>query len=356
VSEGRKKKNVTAKAWAIIRLTANTLLMCSLLTNARAADTKSDPDAVDIDVFQAAKPIGGPSPHYPSSEIRDGKEGWVLLNMMVDPKGKPYEVTVTDSSGNAALEQAAVKGMDRFSFEPAKHRGIPIDSSFALKVTFYQYRLAQGASRNFATAYTNMAKAIGAGDKGKAGEAMASLDAQNLYEDAFRSYGKFLYDLKWGTESEQMADLRRAIAGERVAQHLPDRVFIEALKAQFALDVKLNDFGNALEVWDTLKSLISDATHDEFQPTVDRIRALQMVVRMSGQIDSGTSWNGHLFKNHFDISVLNGSVSEIKLRCKKKYLFFKYEAGVQYTVNAPAGECYIEVIGTPEAAFELAQS
>ncbi len=42
---------------------------------------------------------------YPRNEVTDGREGWVVLNMMIDPKGKPYEVMVADSSGNPAFEE-----------------------------------------------------------------------------------------------------------------------------------------------------------------------------------------------------------------------------------------------------------
>ncbi len=67
------------------------------------------------------------------------------------------------------------------------------------------------------------------------------------------------------------------------------------------------------------------------------------------------TWHGHLLKSHFDLSVTSGTVSEIKLWCKKQYVFFKYQPGTHYTVNAKAGECSIEVVGELGTAFELAQ-
>jgi len=41
--------------------------------------------------------------------VSDGREGWVVLNMMIDPQGKPYEAMVVDSSGNPAFEKAALR-------------------------------------------------------------------------------------------------------------------------------------------------------------------------------------------------------------------------------------------------------
>ena len=55
------------------------------------------------------------------------------------------------------------------------------------------------------------------------------------------------------------------------------------------------------------------------------------------------------------MSVGHGAVSEIKLLCKKKFLFFKYQPDIQYTVSPNAGDCSIGVVGDPGTTFELIQ-
>jgi hypothetical protein len=123
--------------------------------------------------------------------------------------------------------------------------------------------------------------------------------------------------------------------------------------------VKLSDYGNALKIWKTLEPIATHAVRDEWQKRIDELMAIQQsdqVVRMSARIEKGTSWHGYLFKDHFEVSVAGGAVSEIKLRCKKQYLLFKYQPGVQYSTSSGAGECYIEVVGDPGTMFELAQS
>jgi hypothetical protein len=49
-------------------------------------------------------------------------------------------------------------------------------------------------------------------------------------------------------------------------------------------------------------------------------------------------------------------VSEIKLRCEKQYVFFRYQPAVEYSVANRAGRCSMEVVGEPGTAFELIQS
>jgi TonB family protein len=339
------------------------IMILGLLPAARGADApvqvKSGPGAADVDVFEGPKWLGGPFPAYPTSEKAEGKEGWVQLGMMIDSTGKPYEVTVIDSSGNAVLEQAAVKGVDRLSFRPARHGSIPVDSSYELKIAFYDNAPVNGATQPYVAGFNDLVKAVDANDRSRAGDALAKLNPRNLHEDALFGFGKYLYDRKWGTQQEQLADLRRAVAQEGAPRYLPPPVFRTALTAQLALYIDMEDYADALNVWKTLKPIVEESARDQWQSKIDKIEALRSsdeVVHTSAWIDPGTSWHGRLFKNRFGILVLGGAVSEIKLYCDKQYLFFKYEPGTQYTVNPNAGECRIAVVGRPGTVFELDQS
>ena len=362
---GITKKKVSGDGGHLVGIAAQALLLSGWLANAHAADppmtVKAGAEETDVEVFHGARPVTAPSEnYYPARERERGREGWVLLNMMISPKGKPYEITVLDSTGNAAIDKAAVRALDDMSFEPAKHGRIPIDSSLTFKMIFLPRNSpAQGASRAFVDAYAKFAKAVDAGDKPQADAELAKLDVQNLYEDAFRSYGKYRYDRQWGTEAEQLADLRHAVAGENLWRYLPKELFNNALAAQLALQVKSQDYGSALNTWKTLEPIVPKSIHQELQRMIDQILALRNTdqrVSTAARIDNSTSWNGSLFKNRFALSVASGAISEIKLRCKKQYLFFKYAPDVQYTVSPSAGDCFIEVVGDPGTMFELVQS
>jgi len=100
-------------------------------------------------VFQAARPVSGPGPGaFPWKENNHGQGGWVVLNMMISPQGKAYEVSVLESSGSPGFEAAAVKAMDLVKFQPATSGGAPIDSSLTLKYLFYQLE-SRGVSSSF---------------------------------------------------------------------------------------------------------------------------------------------------------------------------------------------------------------
>ena len=163
---------------------ATALLLPSWLPKVRAADpslaVKSGDDGAEVEVFHAPRIIRGTPPRYPTSEKAGGKEGWVGLTMMIDPKGKPYEVTVIDSSGNAAFEQAAIKGADQIVFRPAMRGETPVDGSFTAKVTFWQSQPAKGASHDFVTAYKQLTHAIDTADQAQADAQLSKLQVQNL--------------------------------------------------------------------------------------------------------------------------------------------------------------------------------
>jgi TonB family protein len=335
-----------------------TLLSVCLLSAAQAADAPAQ-TPISIETFQGARILHGPGSYiYPMTEAKGGHEGWVVLNMMIDPKGKPYEVMVLDSSGNPAFEKAALRAVNSVTFQPAERDKTPIDSSFTFKMKFAMSELQTGASVAFASAYRRFAKATQAGDKAKADVELAKLQPENLYEEAFANFGKFYYHRQWGTPAEQWEDLQRAIAGEEKPVYLPKDSFAIALYAKFGLEVSASDFGRALETWHILDPLATPEMRKALQPTVDQLRAAQsgtQPVRQRGVIRNSYGWETLLYRNKFIISVINGAVSEIKLRCAQKYLFFRYQPDLVYSIGSNADRCSIQVVGDEGTTFELLQ-
>jgi TonB family protein len=186
-----KNKKTGGASGLIVRLATQFLLTTGVLATAHAADATPEPqepqvtaqEAVDVEVFRGVRILSGPTSNvYPVGEVRDGREGWVQLNMMIEPKGKPYEVMVVDSSGNPAFEKAAVKSLNQIAYEPARRGNSPIDSSLTLKMKFAIRDLAKGASREFVTAYRQFAGAVEAADKDKADVQLARMRPQNLVD------------------------------------------------------------------------------------------------------------------------------------------------------------------------------
>lgn len=80
--------------------------------------------------------VDTPPPDYPPEIGCDQIGGKVVLQLTVGPEGKPTKVNVLTSSKTAALDEAALKGVQRWRFEAATRNGKPVATDIQVPVTF----------------------------------------------------------------------------------------------------------------------------------------------------------------------------------------------------------------------------
>lgn len=338
---------------------AMALSMAGVLRTALGADAPTtDKVTIETDTVRGARVLSGPAKNtYPDGQILDNREGWVVLSMMIGTDGKPYEVMVADSSGNPAFEKAAFKTLDQMTFEPAQRAGTPIESSLRFKLKFAIKDLAKGATPQFVSAYKRFGKAIESKDKAAADAQLAKLQPRNLYEEAFANIGRYMYDVTWGSADQQYRDLRRAIAGERKPVYLPKETFTNALFARFKLEIQFQDFGSALDTWEVLEPLATPEIRNAAQGTVEQIHTLitsPQPIQLAGKIGE-RSWTTQLLRYRFSFRLESGSISTLKLRCAGKFIAFKYEPELEYSIGNAKDRCGLEVIGEPGTTFVFMQ-
>ena len=328
--------------------------------NAQAPEGTSSTEAVAVEVFNAPQGIDLKPPEYPIGERFDENEGWVTMNFMVDPSGKPYEISVADSTGNKRFEEIAVKTASEWRFQPATLNGLPIDAGHQVKVTFRLTDGVDGARGDFVRAYRKAVRAIEAKDRAAADEALAKLKITNLYEDAFANIARFSYAREWLDKAHQLGALQRAIAHEQSESYLPKATFRKALVAMLQLQVEMQDYAGFLDTWETAqKSGVPSETLAYWEPTIAKVKALRSDDRayaVNAAFGDATSWHYKLYKKHFRMEVKSGRLAEIKLRCEKRYVFFRFDPTLQYAINERFGSCEMEAIGDPGTQFVLIQS
>jgi TonB family protein len=311
-----------------------------------------------LEVFKGPQRKRVTPPRYPESERVQGRDGWVNLNFMIDPQGKPYEVMVEDSTGNKVLEKSAIRAAEGWEFEPATLAGKPIDSGYTIKVNFVLSG-ESGASSGFVKAYKKFLNAAKTADRPKADAAMATMQVRNLYEDAYFNLAQYEYARHWGTQLQQLAAVKRAIAEECTANYLSKEAFLASLQVLLNLQIGANDFAGALQTWGKLQESGDKAAVLQWEPSIQKINALRTAASpysVAGDFEGSSSWSFQLFRRRFHVAVTNGSIAEIKLRCDKRYVFFKYEADLQYTISDKYGDCSLELVGDPGTTFNLIQS
>jgi TonB family protein len=316
------------------------------------------PPAVAVELYKGPRGIDLQPPHYPESERKSGHEGWVIVAMMIDPEGKPYELSVADSTGNPVFEKAAVEQMARSRFEPATMNGKPIDAATHVKLNFLLSG-ESGMRPAFATLYKNVLKAVDEGERETADSRLARLEARNLHEDAYRGIAQYMYCRKWCSEWQQLGALRRAIAGEQTPRYLSKEVFAAMLQAMLSLEIRLQDYARALHTWETLSALGLDAaTRMKWQNSIDEIETLRTsdkAYAVAGDFGDQSSWFFELLKRRFQVEVASGSIAEIKLRCNRQYVFFHFDPTLQYTLAGNDTSCSMEMVGQPGTKFRLIQ-
>jgi protein TonB len=77
-----------------------------------------------------------PKPAYPDTARREGREGRVLLRVLIDEQGETKTVEVSRSSGSDALDHAATSAIKRWRFHPAKSGERSIESWVNVPIDF----------------------------------------------------------------------------------------------------------------------------------------------------------------------------------------------------------------------------
>jgi len=75
-------------------------------------------------------------PEYPESALAEGLEGAVFLSVFVSKSGNAGKVEVTNSSGIADFDKAAVSAVSGWKFEPARRGGVAVPSWYKIPVRF----------------------------------------------------------------------------------------------------------------------------------------------------------------------------------------------------------------------------
>lgn len=86
----------------------------------------------------SAKPRyrSNPKPQYPADARRARQEGVVLLRVEVTSRGRAQNVGIARSSGFQALDEAAIRAVRHWTFDPGRAAGVPVSSTVTIPMRF----------------------------------------------------------------------------------------------------------------------------------------------------------------------------------------------------------------------------
>lgn len=324
-------------------------------------DSEKEPDAVSLELYTPPHSLSRAVPKYPRSALSRGREGWVRLHFMVDPNGKPYEITVTEWAGDDVFHRPAVRALEKSTFEPARFEGQPLDAGHFF---YYHFEINSdiGARSRFVGFYRSLMNAIEKGDRERADKRLGQLEEEkslNLYEDAYLHVAKFSYYTKWGDKQQSLKALNRAVGHRTAETRLPEELYVSLQRARFLLLVETQDFHQALKTFETLTEYdLEEPVLAALQTVVDKVKTVRLDDRayaVPGDFGDQFAWSYHLFKDEFLFEDVEGEIEEIKLRCSKDYVFFRFDPDIHYKTGPDQQPCHLQLIGDPGTTFKLVQ-
>ncbi|MCW9058713.1 MAG: energy transducer TonB [Gammaproteobacteria bacterium] len=102
---------------------------------ARVAQVEAPQATVTPPVYEADY-LRNPPPSYPRLSRRLREEGEVELRVRVDPAGQPVVVELARSSGSGRLDEAALRAVRDWRFEPARRGGQAVEAWVRVPILF----------------------------------------------------------------------------------------------------------------------------------------------------------------------------------------------------------------------------
>ena len=324
------------------------------------------------DFFTGPTPIEMVAPIYPRSARQKGEEGWVILNFMVDTDGNTFEPSVAMSTGNKELEKAAISALQKSTWVPAKSASkenlgeteVAIEGGASFIYRFELYGDSQRVRKRFNREYRKFGRILSDTDSEAArvqiGK-MNDLGTLNNFEYALLSLANYDYHRVFDPdEKKEISYLTSALGigsfAEIEAGYLPEELSIPAKNNLFILLVKSAKYQEALDVYYSLRGVGADTTR--FDSTVEQIHKLAVddsKYLIKGKTDRNGEWRIVLLKTGFYINGLGNRISEIRLRCDKKFQFFQYKEDTTYQVPRSWGKCSVQILASADIEFEFGQ-
>lgn len=87
---------------------------------------------------RAPVPVHSPAPTYPARALRGRLSGEVVVRALVGVDGRPRRLEVVHSSSHRVLDQAALRAVRRWRFQPAVQEGRPVSKAVDIPFEFSQ--------------------------------------------------------------------------------------------------------------------------------------------------------------------------------------------------------------------------
>lgn len=329
------------------------ILSCSMTP--LAAEVKQLATIVD------AKPLARIPPKYPINEAKYRREGWTSMSYVIEPDGSVSNVVVEESSGRKSFEDAAIKAVKQWRFEPAMEHGKPVQqcqNSVQLNFAIDNNKLA--VSRQFRSLYNQALEAL---NENKLAETATLLEKlQNLKQWRLSEQRYYLlltadYAKKLGNRQLHLESLNHAFyAG---GAPFPSNQELAILREKLQLELSFNYLYSALATYDKLlASAEAESYKEQLETEKNELAAFiagdQNIV-VNAELSQKDFWRHTLVRNSFSLLNIQGTISKLDVRCNNKRHVFTVADQHTWKIPEHWQQCSLYIYGEQDTTFQLVE-
>ena len=345
-----------------IHLKSHLLIIIGISLVPYSGNWHAEEEEMELIAFKDPKIIKRPKILYPKRALSNSEEGWVRLQAMIDLDGKPFDIVVTDSVGNRAFEGAAIQALRRSRFEPGEVNGEKVESRYWWQVTFEMASKDALYHSSFRQRFFNVVNAVAENEKSIAEKGLEGLSERRktLHEDAMYWTAKYYFDQQWGTPSQQLRSVSRALGYDENRRFMDENLYRKLLWSKFSLQVDRRRYADALDTLSTFETLegVEDSMRiqaQEYKNAINELSASEKVFTVAAVLGENGRWYYTPLRNSFGVTDVEGSVDEFTLYCQRNRFRFKFEPDFEYNVDGTNGTCNVAVAGEPGTNFTFVQ-
>ncbi len=330
--------------------------------DAFAAGSPAEPHSMAVETITLPKVIKRGVPKYPQRPLTKEEEGWVFLSFFVDTDGKPYEIDVSDASGSPGFQTAAIQALKRTRFEPATYNGKKIDHEYRMQYTFEIMGKDNLFRDSFKRRFYEVVEAVSRKEKSKAENELEVLQElrKTLHEDAMYWTAQYYFDQAWGTVSDQLVSVSRALGHDKSRRYMNIRLHHQLLWAKLNLQLEQKKYASAMNTLNRFEDMegVDEALLQQaakYRRAIDDLKSSAKIISVEGTIAQNNQWRHELIRNRFSVVDVEGNIDEFDLICQRNRLRFKYEPEFEYSFAGSSGTCSVSVRGDPGSNFKLIQ-
>ena len=346
----------------VIHLKSHLLIILGMSLVPFSGFWHAEAEILEVMTFKNPKVIKRPKILYPKRPLSKSEEGWVRLQAMIDLEGKPFDIIVTDSVGDRAFEGAAIQALRRSRFQPGEANGEQVESRYWWQVTFEMASKAALYHSAFRKRFFDVVNAVAENEKADAEDGLEGLSERRktLHEDAMYWTAKYYFDQQWGTPSQQLSSVSRALGYDKNRRYMDANLYRKLLWSKFSLQIDRRRYADALDTLSTFETLegVEDGMRtqaQEYRNAINELSASEKVFTVAGILSEYGRWYYTPLRNNFGLTDVVGSVKEFTLYCQSNRFRFEYEPDFEYRVDGTNGTCNVAVVGEPGTEFTFVQ-